>query len=130
MHTIINTLPTRSRLKAPASPSDDRLRQPAYDSQEHPEAMKLTVYVPGVGASGIEIEGRGADLTITAKKERFIRVNFNALNLEAAQHDYELRLRLGTGFDFAAMEAEIAEGVLTVTLPKRTATARLRRQAA
>ena len=131
MHTIINTLPTNSRSKAPARASAHAFRQPAYDCQEHADAMKLVVYVPGVDASGVEIEGRGADLTVTAKKARFVRVNFNALHLENAQRDYRLRLRLGTGFDYAAMEAEIAHGVLTVTLPKRTApTSRFRAEAA
>jgi len=130
MHTIINSLPTRSRSKAPSNPSADRFRQPAYDCQEQPEAMTLTVYIPGVDAAGVEIEGRGADLTVTAKKARFVRVNFNALNLEASQHDYQLRLRLGSSFDFGAMAAEITDGVLTVTLPKRAAVARLRREAA
>ena len=66
-----------------------------------------------------EIEGRGADLTVTARKARFVRVNFEALHLEGAQRDYRLRLRLGTAFDYAVMEAEIAGGVLTITLPKR-----------
>ena len=131
MHTIINTLPTNSRSKAPAHASIDAFRQPAYDCQEHADAMKLVVYVPGVDASGVEIEGRGADLTVTAKKARFVRVNFNALHLEGAQRDYRLRLRLGTGLDYAAMEAEIAHGVLTITLPKRNVdTTRLRREAA
>jgi HSP20 family protein len=131
MHTIINTLPTNSRSKAPARASIDAFRQPAYDCQEHADVMKLVVYVPGVDASGVEIEGRGADLTVTAKKARFVRVNFTALHLEGAQRDYRLRLRLGTGFDYAAMEAEIAHGVLTVTLPKRTAPAsRFRAEAA
>jgi HSP20 family molecular chaperone IbpA len=130
MHTIINTLPTNSRSKAPARASIDAFRQPAYDCQEHTGAMKLVVYVPGVDASGVEIEGRGADLTVTAKKARFVRVNFNSLHLEGAQRDYRLRLQLGTGFDYAAMQAEIAHGILTVTLPKRTAEAPRLRQAA
>jgi HSP20 family protein len=131
MSSMISTLPTNCRSKAPAYASVDAFRQPAYDCQEHVDAMKLVVYVPGVDASGVEIEGRGADLTVTAKKARFVRVNFNALHLENAQRDYRLRLRLGTGFNYAAMEAEIAHGVLTVTLPKRTVdTARLRRAAA
>ena len=120
MHTIINTLPTNRRSKAPARASLDAFRQPAYDCQEHAGAMQLVVYVPGVDASGVEIEGRGADLTVTAKKARFVRVNFNALHLEGAQRDYRLRLRLGTGFDYAAMEAEIAHGVLTIRLPMRS----------
>lgn len=119
MHTNITTLPTNSRSKARATASIEAFRQPAYDCQELREGMKLVVYVPGVDASGVEIEGRGADLTVTAKKARFVRVNFNALHLENAQRDYRLRLRLGAGFDFAAMQAEIAHGVLTVTLPKR-----------
>ena len=130
--TIIQSLPTHSRSKAAARVSVDMFREPAYDCQEHADAMKLIVYVPGVAASSVEIEGRGADLTVTAKKARFVRVNFDALHLEGAQRDYRLRLRLGTGFDFAAMQAEIAHGVLTVTLPKRerpAETERLRRVA-
>jgi HSP20 family protein len=131
MHTIIDTVPTTRRSKAPARASVEAFRQPAYDCQEHGDTMKLVVYVPGVDASGVEIEGRGADLTVTAKKARFVRVNFSALHLEGAQRDYRLRLRLGTGFNYAAMEAEIAHGVLTITLPKRTVgTDRLPRLAA
>jgi HSP20 family molecular chaperone IbpA len=132
MNSTINTLPTHSRLKALSRTSLDAFRQPAYDCQEHADVMKLTVYVPGVDASGVEIEGRGADLTVTAKKARFVRVNFAALHLESAQRDYRLRLRLGTGFDYAAMHAEISDGVLTITLPKRIRevdTNRLRRAA-
>ena len=119
MHTTINTPTTPSRLKAPAHASVDAFRQPAYDCQELDDAMKIVVYVPGVDASGVEIEGRGADLTVTARKARYVRVNFTALHLESAQRDYRLRLRLGAGFDYAAMQAEIAQGVLTITLPKR-----------
>lgn len=105
-------------------------REPNYDCQERRDAMKLVVYVPGVGASGIEIEARGADLTVTARKEHFVRVNWQSLHLENAQRDYQLRLRLGYGFDYAAMEAEIRDGVLTITVPKRAANLeRLRRVA-
>ncbi|MGH7945484.1 MAG: Hsp20/alpha crystallin family protein [Opitutaceae bacterium] len=120
MHAIINTLPTNTRSKALARTSIAAFRQPAYDCEEHADAMKIVVYVPGVDASGVEIEGRGADLTVTARKARFVRVNFDALHLENAQRDYRLGLRLGTGFNYAAMEAEIAHGVLTITLPKRS----------
>jgi HSP20 family molecular chaperone IbpA len=131
MHTTLHTRPTTSRSQAAARASVDAFRQPAYDCQEHAGVMKLVVYVPGVDAAGVEIEGRGADLTVTAKKARFVRVNFGALHLEGAQRDYRLRLRLGTGLDYAAMGAEIAHGVLTITLPKRTvATAHSRRVAA
>ncbi len=130
MHTIISPLPNRTRSLGPEPTSPDAFRQPNYECQEHREAMKLTVFVPGVEAVGVDIEGRGADLTITARKAHVVRINWQALHLEAAQRDYRLKLRLGTGFDYAAMDAEIRHGVLTITLPKRSAsTSHLRRVA-
>ena len=94
-------------------------REPAYECRETDQGLRLTVYIPGVDAAGVEIEGHGADLTVHARKPHLVRVNFEALNLEGVQRDYLLRLRLGHGFDFGAMEAEITRGVLTVNLPKR-----------
>lgn len=132
MHTIIHPLLPRSRQIAAAPAAVEAFRQPVYDCKDHRAAMKLVVYVPGVDASGVEIEGEGADLTITARKPHIVRVNWHALNLEQVQRDYQLRLRLGSAYDFAGMQAEIAHGVLTVTLPKRAEAAgspRLRRVA-
>lgn len=135
MHTIIHPLIPRTRSQATDPVSPDTFRQPNYDCQEHPDTMKLVVYVPGVDAAGIEIEARGSDLTVTAKKSHFVRVNWQSLHLETAQRDYQLRLRLGSGFDYTSMQAEIHQGVLSVTLPKRLTVAargpaRLRRVAA
>jgi len=120
MHTIIHPLsPPRSLPLAEVSPSVAHFRKPSYDCQDHPDTVKLTVYVPGVEAAGVEIEARAPDLIVTARKAHFVRVNWQALHLEGAQRDYQLRLRLGHGLDYAALHAEIHNGVLTVTLPKR-----------
>ena len=131
MKSNIHTLIPTSRVNGTEPASLDDFRQPNYDCKEQRDAMKLTVYVPGVEAAGVDIEARGADLTITARKSHFVRVNWQALHLETAQRDYQLRLRLGTSFDYAAMQAEIRHGLLTVTLPKRApeTVARLRRVA-
>ncbi|MEO5961343.1 MAG: Hsp20/alpha crystallin family protein [Opitutaceae bacterium] len=130
MHTIIHPLPAASRKASVAPTSVEAFRQPAYDCQEQDDVLKLVVYTPGVAASGVEIEARGADLTVTARKKHFVRVNWQALHLENAQRDYRLRLRLGNIFDYGAMAAEIFDGVLTITLPKRQlASAGLRRVA-
>lgn len=126
MHTIIQTLTPFNRVDGTEPASPDVFRQPNYDCREHPAAMKLVVYVPGVDALGVEIEASGADLIVTARKAHVVRVNWHALNLENAQRDYRLRLRLGTGFDYEAMNAEISHGVLTVTLPKRQPAAVIR----
>lgn len=120
MHTIIHPGSPRTRSPRSESPSTvTAFRQPSYDCREHPDAVKLAVYVPGVEASGVEIEARGPDLLVTARKPHYVRVNWEALHLERAQRDYQLRLRLGHAFDYPALHAEIDDGVLTVVVPKR-----------
>lgn len=119
MHTIIHPLNPHTRSPAAEPTSPVAFRQPNYDYVEHPDTITLVVYVPGVDAAGVEIEARGSDLTVTAKKSHFVRVNWQSLHLETAQRNYQLRLRLGSGFDYTSMEAEIHDGVLSVTLTKR-----------
>ena len=119
MYTIIHPIAASTRSQATEPTSPVAFRQPNYDYREHPDTITLVVYVPGVDAAGVEIEACGSDLTVTAKKSHFVRVNWQSLHLETAQRDYQLRLRLGSGFDYTSMEAEIHDGVLSVTLPKR-----------
>ncbi len=119
MNTRTHTTSTSSRHRSAYEASSATFRQPNYDCRELPDAVSVVVYVPGVGASGVEIEAHGPDLVITAQKTRFVRVNWQALNLEGSQRDYKLRLRLGLGFDFSQMQAGISDGVLTLSVPKR-----------
>ncbi|QYM79955.1 Hsp20/alpha crystallin family protein [Horticoccus luteus] len=117
MHSIVAPLRSVARSRSAASPSSV-FRKPNYDCREQPDALKLVIYVPGVEAGGVDIEWRGADLTVTARKAHYVRVNWQALHLETAQRDYQLRLRLGHDFDVDNLRAEIAHGLLTLTVPK------------
>jgi HSP20 family protein len=119
MNTRTRTTSTSSRHFSAFEASNATFRQPNYDCRERPDAITIVVYVPGVGASGVEVESHGPDLVVTALKTRFVRVNWQALNLEGSQRDYRLRLRLGLGFDFSQMKAGISDGVLTLSVPKR-----------
>jgi len=122
MHTIIHPTQPASRIR-PLARTPMAFRKPVYDCQTGGDALTLVVYVPGVDASGISIEAQGPDLIVTARKTRFVRVNWQSLNLEASQNDYRLSLRLGRGFAYASMQAEFHQGVLTLTVPKRAAAA-------
>ena len=122
MHPIIHPRTSSSRQR-PAEAESAAFRKPIYDCQGQTGALRLVVYVPGVEASGVSIEARGPDLIITARKPRRVRVNWQAAHLEGAQSDYRLSLRLGRGLAYAAMQAEIHQGVLTLTRPKRAAAA-------
>ena len=116
MHTIIHRHPTETR-NAATSRSD--FRSPHYECMDLPQALKLAVYVPGVDAPGVEVTTQGTDLFVTARKAHHVRVNWQSLHLESAQRDYQLKLRLGAGYDFDHLRAFVAKGVLTIVLPKR-----------
>jgi HSP20 family protein len=117
MPTLIH--PSTTRPQPDAATPGPPTRHPHYDCQDLPHALKLTVFVPGVDASGVDIASRGPDLVVTARKAHVVRVNWQALHLESAQLDYRLRLRLGLGFDYDALHATLADGVLVLTLPKK-----------
>lgn len=120
MNTILTPLKTSRSTRSPeATAPAVAARKPHYDCQEQDDALKVIVYVPGVDASGVEITTRGPDLLVSARKSHFVRVNFGALNLEGVQRDYLLSLRLGRNLDYPALSAEILDGVLTLTIPKK-----------
>jgi HSP20 family protein len=124
MNTIINPLKPASRRHASLdTPARADALKPHYDCEEKDRTLKVTVYVPGVDAAGVEITTRGPDLLVTARKSHFVRVNFGALNLEGVQRDYRLSLRLGRGLDYTALQAEIHDGLLTLTIPKKQSAA-------
>ena len=116
MHTII---PEHSPSDTEPEPGT-AFRQPHYECTDLSQSLQLTILVPGVDDHGLEIVSRGPDLIVTARKPRVVRVNWQALQLENAQHDYQLKLRLGLGFDFDQLHAELGDGVLTIVVPKRT----------
>lgn len=110
------------RFTAPCLPgarSAPVYRPPPYDCTDLPTALKLTLYVPGVDAHGVELAARGPDLIVTARKTTHLRANWPALHLEKVQRDYQLKLRLGLGFNFEALQASLTRGVLTIMVPKR-----------
>lgn len=120
MNTIIAPL-NSARSRRPEAASAVAFRQPHYDCQEADDAVRLTLYVPGVDAAGVEITTQGPDLTVTARKSQIVRVNWQALHLERAQRAYRLNLRLGRGLDYEDLQAELRDGVLTLVVPKRPA---------
>jgi HSP20 family molecular chaperone IbpA len=119
IHTNTNASTTGNDTASSRRIAKSGFRNPHYDCQYDDASMKLTVYVPGVVASGVDITMRGPDLTITAHKERFMRPNWSSLQLERVQRDYLLRLRIGYAYDPADMTAELHNGILTLHLPRR-----------
>lgn len=116
MHTII---PTYNRHTASPAEFTSEFRQPHFECTELPQALKIEVLVPGVDPASVDITTRGPDLVVLARKPHPVRVNWQGAHLEAAQRDYELKLRLGRGFDFEHLRATMRDGMLTLVVPKK-----------
>ena len=109
--------PDISRQLANAEPKPS-FRLPHFACTGLPQALELKVFVPSVDAAGVDIATHGPDLIVTARRSRHRSVNWPALQPTRAQRDYQLKLRLGYGYDFAGLRAELSAGVLTLRLPK------------
>ncbi len=120
MNTLTTTTTTSTTRRSASVPATLPVRTPHFDCVQAADALKVVIFVPGVEASGVEISRRGPDLTVTARKTHFVRRNWQALHLEKVQRDYQLRLRLGNGLDYDALNAELVDGRLTLTLPKKS----------
>ncbi len=116
--TLPPTSAAKSRLAEPVSASES-FRTPHFDCETLPDALRLIVYVPGVQPSGVEIATRGPDLTVTARKTHVVRANWKSMHVEGVQRDYLLNLRLGRSLNFMALQADLHDGALTITIPKR-----------
>jgi HSP20 family protein len=120
MNTILPPQLLGNRRSARALPAlIGETRKPHYDCQQHGDKLGIDVFLPGVDAAGVEIIVRGPDLIVVGRKSHVVRVNFAAAHLETAQLDYELRLRLGRELDYESLEAKLADGILTLAIPKR-----------
>jgi len=118
MHEIIEA--RKPRKPSPAFTRKAVFRQPHYECLDRMDALQLVVYIPGVDAAGVDLDVREPDLIITAPRTHLVRTNWRALHLEPVQPDYHLCLRLGFSLDYDALRANLRDGVLTITLPKKS----------
>ena len=95
-------------------------KAPAVDIAEHEKAYEITVELPGMDESNVDVKFSDGTLTIKGEKKD---------EREEKQKDYHLSERrygsfqrsfgVPDGVDADKIEAHFKNGVLTVTLPKR-----------
>jgi HSP20 family protein len=91
---------------------------PATDVVVGDDAISVTMDVPGMKADDVTIELEGDLLTVRGER-RFSREDERAgqLRLERGFGAFERTLRVPHGIDPDAIEATIADGVLTLRIP-------------
>lgn len=95
--------------------------KPAYEIKETDEAYGLTVYLPGVAKDGLEVTADAGTLTIIGRRGWKQPDGWTTLYRESADVPFELVLEHDNAIDAAKIHAELADGVLRVSLPKAEA---------
>jgi HSP20 family protein len=91
---------------------------PAVDVLETPHELTLTVDVPGAAADRIDVRFEDGELRIHAPVAPRRKESQKFLLEEYGVGDYVRTFRLGKEIDAAKIEAKVADGVLTLRLPK------------
>jgi HSP20 family protein len=95
--------------------------RPVYAVQETPEAFRLTVQLPGVTKDGLEVTAEDSEIRVTGRRGWAQPAGWTALHRETPNATFELTLTHDNAIEAGAIAAELRDGVLQVTLPKREA---------
>ena len=102
------------------SPTEPRIR-PAYNVREDDHSYDVTVQLPGVAKSGLEITAQEDEITITGRRVWTAPAGWVALYRETPRAHFELTLSHEGDIDTDKINAELKNGVLHLMLPKAEA---------
>jgi HSP20 family protein len=94
---------------------------PRYTVQENADAFVVTAQLPGVDRTALETSVDGENLTVTARRTWTPPAEWTTVHREISGADFHLVLNLDNRVNRDAVKAELAQGVLTLTLPKAEA---------
>ena len=92
--------------------------RPRVDILETEAGLMLMADVPGAARDGIEVSLERRELTLRARVEDHAPEGMSPLIREYQVGDWERRFTLMGDFDTDAIEADLRDGVLTLTIPK------------
>lgn len=100
--------------------NDGRVWRPALDVIENDDAYVVRAALPGFKAEDIDVKVEDDLLTLTAQHaEEREEEGENYLLRERAEGVFRRAVRLPEGVNADETNAEVADGILTLTLPKR-----------
>lgn len=94
---------------------------PTVDIIERDDELLLLADVPGAAPDGVDVQYERGVLTLTARVEPRQGERTDYVWREYGVGDYVRTFQVGESIDAAKIEAELAQGVLTLHLPKAAA---------
>ncbi len=95
--------------------------QPAVNVWEQDEALLVEMELPGIKSEQVDISVAGGELSVKIDRPEVEQANVKYHRRERPVGSFTRVLRLPVEVDANRVEAELREGVLTITLPKAEA---------
>jgi len=92
--------------------------RPAYRIREEASGYTLEAQLPGVAKEQVELTVTGNALRLVARRAKDLPEGWSVLRRESSDRDYALNLNLGESIDRDNIRADVADGLLTLSLPK------------
>jgi HSP20 family protein len=96
-------------------------RKPRYEVHHAEDAYTLRVELPGVAKDAVSIDYDQGVLTLQAQRNTQAPETWKPLHRELNDQGYLLRLKLNAPVDEDKLNAQLADGILTLSLPVREA---------
>ncbi len=106
-------------------PAERPYYSPLVDIYEEDDALVLVTDMPGVDAEGVEVTCDNGVLTLNGRPKNELAGQAEVIYQEYIPGDYHRCFRISEDIDVEKITARVANGVLTVKLPKA---ARVRRR--
>lgn len=90
----------------------------ALDAWESPTALHVEVDLPGVAAGDVDVQVHGGELTLKVERRNAAEDGERWMRRERGAGSFTRTLALPAEVDANAVEAELAQGVLRLRLPK------------
>ncbi len=105
------------------TPANDTVAsvRPRYAVSSADGSYLVRVELPGVAKNDVSIDFDKSVLTIKGARKSSVPDTWKALHRELHEQGYVLRLKLNTPVDEDKLSAQLADGVLNLTLPLREA---------
>ena len=94
---------------------------PPVDLAERPDAYVLTVELPGLKRENIHIDATAQSITVRGQRPPDSCCPERYQQLERGQGQFSRSFRFAAAIDASAISADLADGVLTVRIPKAPA---------
>lgn len=116
--------PTTCTTAAPSTPArtvERHASTPHVEVSETDESVLLAADMPGISLENVEVRVHGDVLSLYGSSKNQEPDGVTALWREYTARDYACSFRLGTAIEAERISATAKDGVVRVTLPKRTA---------